>query len=212
VRRGWLGVSLQDVSLALAGAYGLNKPRGALVADVLPKGPAAKSDLRPGDIVVEYEGTPINRSSDLPALVGLSMPGTHAKFRVFRRNQGMQTVVVMLGELREEAPEQPLPRKVRPESRTRFGLALGEITVTQRREMDIDHGAGVISVEEGLAHGAGLRPGDVILEVDGKRVTDVAGFHRLLAHVRPGRAAVLRVRRGMATLFMALDTTGRPAR
>ena len=58
--------------------------------------------------------------------------------------------------------------------------------------------------------GAGLRPGDGILEVDGKRVTDVAGFHRLLAHVRPGRAAVLRVRRGMATLFMALDSTGRP--
>jgi S1-C subfamily serine protease len=51
----------------------------------------------------------------------------------------------------------------------------------------------------------------VILEVDGKRVTDVAGFHRLLAHVRPGRAAVLRVRRGMATLFMALDTSSRSA-
>jgi len=76
---------------------GLNKPRGALVADVLPKGPAAKSDLRPGDIVVEYEGKPIDRSSDLPALVGLSMPGTHARFRVFRRDQGMQNVVVTLG-------------------------------------------------------------------------------------------------------------------
>jgi serine protease Do len=209
VRRGWLGVSLQDVSLALAGAYGLNKPRGALVADVLPKGPAAKSDLRPGDIVVEYEGKPIDRSSDLPALVGLSMPGTHARFRVFRRDQGMQNVVATLGELKEEAPERPLPRKERPESRTRFGLSLGEITPTQRREMDIDHGAGIISVEEGLARGAGLRPGDVVLEVDGKRVTDVAGFHRLLAHVRPGRAAVLRVRRGIATLFMALDTTNR---
>ncbi|MHB1140875.1 MAG: Do family serine endopeptidase [Sulfuricaulis sp.] len=211
VRRGWLGVSLQDVSLALAGAYGLNKPRGALVADVLPKGPAAKSDLRPGDIVVEYEGKQINRSSDLPALVGLTMPGTHARFRVFRRDQGMQTVVVTLGELKEEAPEQPQLRKARPESRARFGLSLGEITTTQRRDMDIDHGAGVIGVEDGLARAAGLRPGDVILQVDGKRVTDVAGFHRLLAHVPPGRAAVLRVRRGMATLFMALDISGRPA-
>ncbi|HEU5338788.1 MAG TPA: PDZ domain-containing protein, partial [Sulfuricaulis sp.] len=64
-------------------------------------------------------------------------------------------------------------------------------------------------VEEGLARGAGLRPGDVILEVDGKRVTDVTGFHRLMAHVRPGRPAVLRVRRGMATLFLALENSDR---
>ena len=209
VRRGWLGVSLQDVSLALAGAYGLDKPRGALVADVLPKGPAAKSDLRPGDIVVEYEGKAIGRSSDLPALVGLTMPGTHARFRVFRREQGMQTVVVTLGELKEESPERPASPKARPESRSRFGLSLGELSVTQRRELDTDHGAIVSGVEDGLARDAGLRPGDVILEVDGKRVSDAAGFHRLLAHVRPGKAAVLRVRRGMATVFLALDTNGR---
>lgn len=210
VRRGWLGVSLQDVSLTLANAYGLNKPRGALVADVLLKSPAAKSDLRPGDIVIEYEGKVIDRSSDLPPQVGLSMPGTHARFRVFRRDQGMQTVVVTLGELKEESPMQPPPRKDRPEGQSRFGLSLGDITDRQRRELDIDRGAGVYDVEEGRARDAGLRPGDVILEVDGKRVTDVAGFHRLLAHVRPGRPAVLRVRRGMATLFLALDNAGRP--
>lgn len=210
VRRGWLGVSLQDVSLALANAYGLNKPRGALVADVLPKSPAAKSDLRPGDIVIEYEGKPIDRSSDLPTLVGLSMPGTHARFRVFRRDQGMQTVVVTLGELKEESSPRPPLGKDRMEGQLRFGLSLGDITERQRREFDIDHGASVNDVDEGRARDAGLRPGDVILEVDGKRVTDVAGFHRLLAHVRPGRPAVLRVRRGMATLFLALDNINRP--
>lgn len=208
VRRGWLGVSLQDVSRALASAYGLNVPRGALVADVLPKSPAAKSDLRPGDIVLEYEGKAIDRSSNLPALVGLSMPGTHARFRVFRRDQGLQTVVVTLGELSEE-PSKPLPRKARPENRFRFGLSLGELTNQQRRDLDIDHGASVVDVDEGLARGAGLRPGDVILEVDGKRVSDAAGLHRLLAHTRPGRPAVLRVRRGMATLFLALENGNR---
>ena len=102
------------------------------------------------------------------------------------------------------------PRKDRPEGQSRFGLTLGDVTDRQRREMDIDHGAGVYAVEEGRARDTGLRPGDVILEVDGKRVTDAAGFHRLLAHVRPGRPAVLRVRRGMATLFLALDSAGRP--
>ncbi|MDH5512784.1 MAG: Do family serine endopeptidase [Gammaproteobacteria bacterium] len=212
VRRGWLGVSLQDVSRALASAYGLNEPRGALVADVLAKSPAARSDLRPGDIVLEYEGKIIDRSSNLPALVGLTMPGTHARFRVFRRDQGLQTVVVTLGELREESSKRPLILNSRPDSRSRLGYSLGEITSQQRRELDIDHGAAIVDVEEGLARGAGLRPGDVILEVDGKRVTDVTGFHRLMAHVRPGRPAVLRVRRGMATLFLALETGNRPNR
>ena len=211
VRRGWLGVSLQEVSSALASAYGLSKPSGALVADILPKSPAAKSDLRPGDIVIEYEGKAVDRSSDLPALIGLSMPGTHARFRVFRRNQGLQTVVVTLGELKEELPVRSSVRKDRLEGQSRYGLSLGDITGQQRREMDIDHGASVNDVDEGRARDAGLRPGDVILEVDGKRVTDVAGFHRLLAHVRPGQPAVLRVRRGMATLFLALDSAGRPA-
>jgi serine protease Do len=209
VRRGWLGVSLQDVSRALASAYGLNVPRGALVADVLPKSPAAKSDLRPGDIVLEYEGKVIDRSSNLPALVGLSMPGTHARFRVFRRDQGLQTVVVTLGELSEEPSKKIPPRKARPENRSRFGLSLGELSNQQRRDLDIDHGASVIDVDEGLARGAGLRPGDVILELDGKRVTDAVGLHRLLAHMRPGRPAVLRVRRGMATLFLALENGDR---
>ena len=209
VRRGWLGVSLQDVSRSLASAYGLTVPRGALVADVLPKSPAAKSDLRPGDIVLEYEGKAIDRSSNLPALVGLSMPGTHARFRVFRRDQGLQTVVVTLGELSEEPSRKSPPRKARPENRSRFGMSLGDLTNQQRRDLDVDHGASVIDVDEGLARGAGLRPGDVILEVDGKRVTDAAGLHRLLAHTRPGRPAVVRVRRGMATLFLALENDNR---
>lgn len=209
VRRGWLGVSLQDVSRSLASAYGLTVPRGALVADVLPKSPAAKSDLRPGDIVLEYEGKAIDRSSNLPALVGLSMPGTHARFRVFRRNQGLQTVVVTLGELSEEPSNKSPPRKTRPENHSRFGMSLGDLTNQQRRDLDVDHGASVIGVDEGLARGAGLRPGDVILEVDGKRVTDAAGLHRLLAHTRPGRPAVVRVRRGMATLFLALENDNR---
>jgi serine protease Do len=78
VRRGWLGLSLQEVSRDLAGAYGLPRPRGALVSDILAGGPAAKSDLRQGDIVLEYEGQPIELSSELAPRVGLTPPGTRA--------------------------------------------------------------------------------------------------------------------------------------
>lgn len=205
VRRGWLGVSLQEVSRSLAIAYGLNKPRGALIADILPGSPASKSDLRAGDIVLEYEGRSIERSTDLPPYVGLTMPGTLARFGVFRRDKGMQTVVVALGELKEEAPERPPVRRDRLENTSRFGLGLSEITALQRKNLDIDHGVSVTGVDEGPAREAGLRPGDVILEVDGRRIGDISGFYRLFEHTSPGQPVVLRIRRGMATLFLAMN-------
>lgn len=205
VRRGWLGVSLQEVSHSLASAYGLNKPRGALVADILPNSPAAKSDLRTGDIVLEYAGRSIDHSTDLPPLVGLTTPGTHARFGVFRRDRGIQIVTITVGELKEESSDQPLPRHERAESHSRFGLAFSEVTTAQRKNSAIDYGVSVAGVDEGPARDAGLRPGDVILEVDGKHVTDAPGLQRLLESAPPGRFVVLRVRRGMATLYMALN-------
>lgn len=210
VRRGWLGVSLQDVTRTLAHAYGLDRPRGALVADILPRSPAAKSDLRPGDIVIEYEGKPIQRSSDLPTLVGLTMPGTHARFRVYRRDQGMLTAVVALGELKEERSSAPRPVAY-TEERLTSGLILGELTPQLRRELGMEYGTVVSAVEGGYARDAGLRAGDVIFELDGKRVADTASFYRLLAHVAPGRATVLRVRRGSETLYLALEKDNRAA-
>ena len=208
VRRGWLGVSLQEVSRALASAYGLNQPRGALIADILPGSPAAKSDLRTGDIVLEYEGRAIDRSTDLPPQVGLTMPGTHTRLGVFRRDGGARTVVVTVGELKEEIAAKPAPRRDAIEKHSRYGLALSEMSVSQRKNLEIDNGISVVGVEDGQARDAGLRPGDVILEVDGKHVSDVATFHRLLGHASPHRPVVLRVRRGMATLFLALNPAG----
>ncbi|MBI3777969.1 MAG: Do family serine endopeptidase [Gammaproteobacteria bacterium] len=204
VRRGWLGVSLQEVSRALAGAYGLNKPRGALVADILPGSPAAKSELRAGDIVIEYEGRAIDRSTDLPPQVGLTMPGTRAHLGVFRRDGGPRKMIVTVGELKDEGAVRTPARGPASDKRSRYGLALSEMTSSQRKNLDIDSGVGVSGVEEGEARDAGLRPGDVIMEVDGKSVSDVPGFYRLLEHAVPGRPVVLRVRRGMSTLFLAM--------
>jgi serine protease Do len=205
VRRGWLGVSLQEVSRALASAYGLNQPRGALIADILPHSPAAKSDLRTGDIVLMYEGRAIERSTDLPPQVGLTMPGTYARLGVFRRDGGARNVVVTVGELKEEIAAKPAPRRDNVAKQSRYGLALSEMSVSQRKNLEIDNGISVAGVEDGQARDAGLRPGDVILEVDGKHVGDVATFHRFLEHTSPQRPVLLRVRRGMTTLFLALN-------
>lgn len=208
VRRGWLGVSLQEVTRDLAAAYGLSKPRGALVADMLPGGPAAKSDMQIGDVVLEYQGQAIDRSSELPPLVGLTAPGKRAELKLYRRDQGTQTISLLIGELREEKavvdPPVPVKTTAAGSGAARLGLALTEMNARQREKRDFGHGINVEGVEEGVAREAGLRPGDVILEVDSKRVHTVSEFNRLVVHTPKGRPALLRIRRGAQALFLTL--------
>ena len=204
VHRGWLGVRLQEVTRDLALAYGMPKASGALIADILPGGPAARSDLRVGDVVVEFEDKPVERSSDLAPLVGLTAPGVRARVTVFRRGHGRQTLLVSVAELREDGATRSTPA-VRPRPTTNpGGLVLGELGAAQRRRLDLDHGVAIEGVEEGGAWSAGLRPGDVVLEIDGRRVHSVADAQRLLAQLPRERPVVLRVRRGATTSFVAL--------
>lgn len=208
VRRGWLGVSLQEVSRGVAAAYGLDKPRGALIADILPNGPAAKSELRHGDIVLEFEGRAIGLSSELPPLVGLTPPGTRARVKLFRRDRGVQSAVVAVGELREDpATKVALPPQ-RSEGGARFGLVLSELNAAQRKRHELTQGVQVDEVLEGPGREAGLRVGDVIVEVDGKPVTGVGQFFRLLGFAKSGRPALLRLRRGSTAVYVAMNTAG----
>lgn len=200
--RGWLGVSLQEVSRNLAGAYGLEQPRGALVADVLPEGPAAKSDLRSGDLVLTYQGEPISHLSDLPSLVSITSPGTRATLEVLRYGQGRRTVIVTIGALKE-APDPPKSARVSTEDR--LGLVLRDLSEAQRQRFDLADGAYVANMGAGIAWEAGLRTGDVIVEVNGKPVRGAVGFERLMAHVQRGKPVVLRIRRGGAAKYIALQ-------
>lgn len=206
VQRGWLGVSLQEVSHELALAYGLDVPRGALVADILPGSPAARSALRPGDVILNYDDRPIQRSADLPPLVGQTAPGARARLTVFRRGQGVQDIVVAIGELRESAPAASAerPRAASRRGSEDLGITLRELSPPARRSHDLDHGVEVVAVDDGPGLRAGLRPGDVILEADGKRVGSPAEFRRLIAHAPPGGYVVLRVRRAAASVYLAL--------
>lgn len=204
VHRGWLGVSLQEVTHGLAAAYGLDRPRGALIADVLSGGPAAGSDLRPGDIVLEYEGHSIGLSSELPPLVGLTAPGTRAHFKVFRRNKGLVNVVATVGELRDESTKVSLP-VTRSDGGHRLGLVLSDLSIDQRKHYDLKGGVYVDDVLDGPAREAGLRVGDIIAEVDGHTVAGIGHFYRLMGRERSGRPAVLRIRRGASAIYLALN-------
>ena len=208
VRRGWLGVSLQEVSRGIAAAYGLDKPRGALIADILPNGPSAKSELRTGDIVLEFEGRTIGVSSELPPLVGLTPPGTRARIKVHRREQGVQTATVTVAELRDDPATKVALPPAKSEGSARFGVVLSELSAAQRKRYDVTQGVQVDEVTEGPGREAGLRPGDVIVEVDGKPVAGVGQFYRLLGYAKSGRPALLRLRRGSAAVYVAMNTGG----
>ncbi len=201
LRRAWLGVSPQEVTRGLAISYALDRPRGALIADILPESPAARSELRPGDVVLEYDGKPVEFSADLPQYVSQSAPNVRVKMRVQRRGSGVREITVGLGELQEEMAPPPVGEKLRA------ALALSELTERQRRQENITNGVMVEGVDVS-ARQAGLRAGDIITEIDGKRIFDVTGLQRLLAHVPSGQYAVLRVRRGPQALYIAVLANG----
>ena len=197
-RRGWLGVSTQEVTRGLAQAYGLDRPRGALIADILSDGPADRSALQPGDIVVEFAGRAIEQAADLPLAVSHTSPQTRAALRVLRRGASVREVFITVGELKGEARE---PASAGLSAAP--GLVIGELTERKRREDGVVDGAVIEAVDMAMRQ-AGLRPGDVVIEFEGRPVTKAAELRRLLAGVPAGRQAVLRIRRGPQALYVAI--------
>jgi len=203
VKRGWLGVLIQDVTRELAESFGMKKPHGALIADVTADGPAAKTGLKAGDVVVEFEGQRIDSSSDLPPLVGKTAPGASAKLVVLRGGQP-KNLTVTIGELPEENVAARAPGPKAGEKNDKLGLALSELGAQQRKQAGVEEGVLVERVGEGPAQRAGIRPGDVIQQVDGKPVKNIAAFRTLIAAAPKERSVPVLVRRGNGALFLAL--------
>ncbi len=202
VSRGWLGVVIQEVTADLAESFGLDRPRGALIAQVQPEGPAAKAGLQAADVILAFDGKPVENSGDLPRMVGMAKPGAKIPLQVWRRGKA-QTVVVELGEL----PGEDALAGKSGKTYSRGGLALSELTADQRRELRIDHG---LLVEEvtGDAARAGIRVGDVILAVNNSKVGTVEAFRKAIAAVPRGKSAAILVRRGEGSLYIPLKISG----
>ena len=200
-RRGWAGVTIHDVTRDLALSFGMKKPAGALIADILVGSPAAKSGLKVGDVVVEFEGRQIVMSSDLPPLVGQTLPGTRARLAVIRGGQS-QTVWLIVGEL----PETQVPPQVTPpvDSQNRTGLVLRDLSPQQHRRLGVSHGVLVEAVANGPVYEAGVRAGDVILQVDGMPMRSPADLQVYLTRVTKDRPVPMLIRRGTNALFLAL--------
>lgn len=203
VTRGWLGIYIQDVTRELAESFGLERPMGALVAKVLPDSPAEKAGLQVGDIVLSYNGHDIERSADLPPLVGRTRVDTKAKLELLRQGKRL-SVDVEIGKLPDKEQQKLAGGGPEAAIAERLGIAVTNLTDNER-EAGIEKGVLVQEVKPGPAKDAGVRRGDVITMINNVQITDVDQFANAVQGLSTGKWIPILVQRGEAALFLALQ-------
>ena len=192
VERGRIGVSIQEVTQSLAESFGLDRPQGALVSSVEPGGPADKAGLKPGDVLLSVDGRRIERSAEVPPLVAAVKPGSKATFEVWREG-ARRNVAVTVGELKADQVASA-GRPGAEESTGKLGLAVRPLE---------DASGVVVENASGAAARAGIRPGDVVLSVNGKPVKRAEDLRAAVAKEK-GVVALL-VKRGEANMFVPVE-------
>ncbi len=205
VTRGWLGVLIQDVTRELAESFGMDKPIGALVAQVLDDSPAGKAGIEVGDVILEYNGEEVQYSSDLPPMVGRTRVGDAARVKVLRDGKA-RTLKVRIGELPEE--EEALQQSEKPSAKTatdRLGLSVSDLDAEQRKALELDKGGVLVKeVVAGAAANAGIQRGDVITRLNNKAVESSKQFKSLVEKLPAGKSVPVLVMRRSGPIFLAL--------
>ena len=203
VNRGWLGVVIQEVNKDLAESFGLDKPAGALVAQVLENGPAAKGGLQVGDVILSMNGQPIVVSADLPHLVGTIKPGARVTLDIVRGG-ARKKLDLAVGALPEEgealagAAGQEGPAR----SSNRLGVTVVDLSAEQRRALEVEGGALIREVQNGPAALIGLRPGDVITHLNNESIDSARTFGKVAEALPKNRSVSMRVlRQGRASFI-----------
>ncbi len=203
VSRGWLGVLIQDVTHELAESFAMKKPQGALIAKVLPDSPAAESGLKVGDIIITFNGKDIERSVDLPPIVGRTKVNSTVSTIVIRKGK-QETVKVKIGELPSEEDIKLATKGQGIANITRIGLLVKDLDEKKREELSIVEGGVLVGdVEEGTARDAGIRKGDVVIMMDNTDITNIIQFKGIITGLSETTVPVLIHRRG-SPLFLAL--------
>jgi serine protease Do len=203
VSRGWLGVVIQDVNKDLAESFGLDRPAGALVAQVMDGGPAAKGGLKVGDVILSLNGRSIDMSGDLPHQVGAMKPGSTAKLEVVR-NGDRKTLTIDIGALPEEGDllASAGGSGGTTHSDNRLGVAVAELTDAQRQALEISAGVVIREVSQGPAAMIGLRPGDIITHLNNQAIDSVGTFSQVVKALPKNRSVSMRVlREGRASFI-----------
>ncbi len=202
VSRGWLGVQIQDVTRQLAESFNMDRPHGALVAKVIPGGPAEKAGLQIGDIIVEFNGQVIETSGELPPRVGVFPIDEKAKVKIIRQGE-KQEISVKIGLLPNQPNAQSKEAPVEVAS-NRLGVVVSDLTAEQRQQLQVEkNGVLVQKVGKGIAMDNGIQPGDVILRIQNNVIHDSAEFNHLLAKLPANKSIAMLVQRNGSPIFLA---------
>ena len=203
VNRGWLGVVIQEVNKDLAESFGLDKPAGALVAQVLENGPAAKGGLQVGDVILSMNGQPIVMSADLPHLVGGLKPGTRIDLGIVR-DGNRKNLSLSIGALPEDGEELAGAGESSGAERSsnRLGVLVAGLSEEQQKALDIKGGVVIREIQDGPAALMGLRPGDVITHLNNQAIDSVQTFAKIAKELPKNRSVSMRVlRQGRASFI-----------
>ncbi|NMM13383.1 MAG: DegQ family serine endoprotease [Rhodoferax sp.] len=198
VSRGRIGVQIDQVTKEVAESIGLGKAQGALVRGVEVGSPADKAGVEAGDIITRFEGKPVEKSSDLPRMVGGTKPGTRSALTVFRRG-GYKELTVTIAEIEaDKSARKAADKEEKPTASSAgqvLGLAVSELTDAQKKELKIKGGVKVEAATDAAAR-AGLREGDVIVQIANMEVANVKAFDLVVKKLDKNKAVNVLFRRG----------------
>ncbi|MBH80602.1 MAG: serine peptidase [Gammaproteobacteria bacterium] len=201
VSRGWLGVVIQEVNRDLAESFQLDRPRGALVVNVLEGSPAEKGGILAGDVIVEFNGQPIGLSSELPHLVGRAPAGSNATLKVVREGRQIK-LRLDIGEL-ADAPGGGGFLDQTDAGSSSLGLKVEPVDPRAIERLRIVGGVRVVEVT-GPAEQAGLRKGDIITRINNKEINSIESFSEIVGELPSGRSVPVLVIRGQVPTFLPL--------
>jgi serine protease Do len=205
VVRGMIGVQVQNVTPDLAKSFGMSEPKGALVAQVNPDTPAAKAGIERGDIIIEFNGHPIHEMNELPRMVADMAPGSKAPLKLLREGKE-KTVNLTIAELTDE--QQAQAKEEGAAEKTPLGLEVQNLTPTLAQQFGLRDNKGVVVVRVesgGPAADAGIRAGDLILEVNGEIAGTVKEYLEAVAKVKKDSVARFLIKRQGKTLYLTIE-------
>jgi serine protease Do len=204
VVRGWLGVSVQELTEDLAKEFGAPESKGVLVADVMADSPAAKAKLERGDIITAYNAITLKDPVQLRTMVADTEPGTTVTMSILR-DKKTREVKVEIGELPKTVAKASGPGEKGRGEHALAGVGVERLAPEDLKRLKIDGGVVVIHIDLGSpADRAGLRQGDIIREINRKRVRTIEDFERLVDKLEPKASTLLLVHRGQATIFLSV--------
>jgi len=203
VVRGWLGVIVQTVTPELADSFGLDQKKGALVAGVEENSPAGRAGIKKGDIIVTFDGKPIKEMSDLPLTVAQTPVGENVEVKILRNGKTLSKKVE-IGELKEEREYAFVDEGTRKD----IGMEISEITKGLVRRYRLSETAGVLVTyveSDSPADLAGIREGDVIIEVNREPVGNLDEYYNVMRKANKGNKILLWIKRGRSSQFVVIN-------